>query len=91
MVEHGTYLFDLQRKRLTKLSLEEQNAYLAGWAASTLGARRVAYLGFKALVSLGYYGTEWTGIGYPGPWLGRREVEPRLEPEAMVGVSALTW
>jgi hypothetical protein len=90
VVEHGTYLFELQRKRLTKLSLAEQNAYLAGWAASTLGARRVAYLGFKALVSLGYYGTTWSGMGYPGPWLGRLDVEPRLEPEGMVGISALT-
>jgi hypothetical protein len=76
VVEHGTYLFDLKRKRFTKLTVEEQDRYLAGWAGSTLGARRVAFLAIKALVSLGYYAEEWTGLGYPGPWLGRVEVAP---------------
>lgn len=82
VVEHGTYLFDLERKRFTKLAVEEQDRYLAGWAASTLGARRVAFLGIKALVSLGYYADDWDGLGYSGPWLGRIEVKPRLEPIA---------
>jgi len=81
VVEHGTYLFDLQRKRFSKLTEEQQNRYLAGWASSTLGARRVAYLGMKALVATGYYAQDWDGIGYGGPWLGRVEVQPRLEPE----------
>jgi hypothetical protein len=87
VVEHGTYLFDLERKRFTKLSEAQQNHYLAGWAASTLGARRVAFLGIKSLVSMGYYATEWNGLGYPGPWLGRIEVEPRLEAEQAVPLS----
>jgi len=77
VIEHGTYLFDLQRKRFTKLTVDEQDRYLAGWAASTLGARRVAFLAMKALVSLGYYADDWDGLGYPGPWLGRVPVEAR--------------
>lgn len=89
VVEHGTYLFDLQRKRLTKLTIDEQDSYISGWAASTLGARRVAFLGFKALVSLGFYGAAWDGIGYPGPWLGRVDVAPRLAPEPVVPAAEL--
>lgn len=84
VVEHGTYLFDLERKRFTKLTEAQQNRYLEGWAASTLGARRVAFLGIKAMVSMGYYATAWDGLGYPGPWLGRIAVEPRLELEPAV-------
>lgn len=92
VVEHGTYLFDLERKRFSKLTPEQQDRYLAGWAASTLGARRVAFLGLKALVSLGYYAGEWDGLGYPGPWLGRIEVKSRLEPEALAPAAALeSW
>jgi hypothetical protein len=83
VVEHGTVLFDLQRKRFTKLSEEQQDRYLDGWAASTLGARRVAFLGMKALVSMGYYASQWEDLGYSGPWLGRVEVAPRLQPESM--------
>lgn len=89
VVEHGTYLFELERKRFTKLSEEQQARYLAGWAGSTLGARRVTFLAMKALVSMGYYATEWGALGYPGPWLGRIPVEPRPAMEKPVAATAL--
>jgi hypothetical protein len=77
--EHGTYLFDLRRKRFTGLAPEQQEQYLAGWMNSTLGVRRTVFRVLKALVSAGFYQEprSWPAVGYDGPWLGRIAVDPR--------------
>lgn len=89
--EHGTYLFDLRRKRFTRLTAAEQDQYLAGWMNSTLGVRRVVFRALKLLVAAGFYSEprSWTHIGYDGPWLGRVEAEARLSPEPVVPLSRL--
>jgi len=81
--EHGTYLFDLQRKRFTRLSAAQQDAYLAGWMNSTLGARRIVFRALKALVAAGFYQDprSWRRLGYDGPWLGRVYATERVAPE----------
>lgn len=75
--EHGTYLFDLRRRRFTRLAPHEQDRYLEGWMRSTLGARRLAFRALKALSALGYYADPrtWPALGYEGPWIGRVAVE----------------
>jgi Gluconate 2-dehydrogenase subunit 3 len=90
--EHGTYLFDLRRKRFTQLTAAKQDAYIAGWMNSTLGVRRVVFRALKLLVAAGFYQRPhaWTGIGYDGPWLGRVAASARLTPEAAVPLSLLT-
>jgi len=89
--EHGTYLFDLQRHRFTRLSVEQQDQYLAGWMTSTLGARRVVFRVLKALVCVGFYQDRrsWQRLGYPGPWLGRVFAEARLELPPAVPLGGL--
>lgn len=89
--EHGTYLFDLRRKRFTRLTVAEQDQYLAGWMNSTLGVRRVVFRALKLLVAVGFYREPlaWTRIGYDGPWLGRVDATPRLSPEPAVPLSRL--
>jgi len=89
--EHGTYLFDLQRKRFTRLAAPQQDRYLAGWMNSTLGARRIVFRALKALAASGYYreaGT-WQRLGYDGPWLGRVYAAGRIEPEDPAPLNAL--
>lgn len=83
VVEHGTHLFDLKVKRFTRLSPEEQDAYLEGWMRSTLGARRVIFRALKTLAAFGYYGQDeaWEAIGYDGPWLGLVEASSAFEHE----------
>jgi hypothetical protein len=83
LFEHGTYLFDLQRKRFTRLSGEQQDLYLRGWMNSTLGIRRAVFRAIKALVALGFYQDPrvWRRLGYDGPWLGRVYVAPRTAAE----------
>ncbi|HVN84456.1 MAG TPA: gluconate 2-dehydrogenase subunit 3 family protein [Candidatus Binatia bacterium] len=89
--EHGTSLFDLQRKRFTRLSALDQDRYLDGWMRSTLGARRTVFRALKALASAGFYGAApaWANIGYDGPWLGRVEATALLEHEAAVPLAKL--
>lgn len=89
--EHGTYLFDLQRHRFTRLSPEQQDQYLAGWMTSTLGARRVVFRVLKALAATGYYHDPrtWARLGYPGPWLGRVYAESLVDLPAPVSLGAL--
>ena len=89
--EHGTYLFDLQGKRFTRLGSAQQDRYLDGWMNSTLGARRIVFRALKALVATGYYqdARTWPRLGYDGPWLGRVYATPRLEPEATTPLSAV--
>jgi len=88
--EHGTYLFDLQRKRFTRLSPGQQDQYLSGWMNSTLGARRIVFRAVKALAAGGFYQDThaWPSIGYDGPWLGRRDAAARLQPEPASPLSA---
>jgi hypothetical protein len=88
--EHGTYLFDLQRKRFTRLSPGQQDQYLSGWMNSTLGARRIVFRAVKALAAGGFYQDPhaWPSIGYDGPWLGRRDAAARLQPEPASPLSA---
>ena len=83
LFEHGTYLFDLQRKRFTRLSAEQQDLYLRGWMSSTLGVRRTVFRAIKALASLGFYPDPrvWRRLGYDGPWLGRVYVPERSSAE----------
>ena len=83
LFEHGTYLFDLQRKRFTKLSADQQDLYLRGWMSSTLGVRRTVFRAIKALASLGFYPEPrvWRRLGYDGPWLGRVYVPGRSGAE----------
>ncbi len=89
--EHGTYLFDLRRKRFTRLTAAEQDQYLAGWMNSTLGVRRVVFRALKLLVATGFYREPraWTRIGYDGPWLGRVDAAARLSAEPAVPLSSL--
>ena len=89
--EHGTYLFDLQRHRFTRLSAEQQDQYLAGWMTSTLGARRVVFRVLKALAAAGFYHDPrtWRRLGYPGPWLGRVYAESLVELPAAVPLGRL--
>jgi hypothetical protein len=90
--EHGTSLFDLQRKRFTRLSDAEKDCYLAGWMRSTLGARRVAFRALKALAAAGYYSDPraWDALHYDGPWLGRVSAEGVLDHEAAAPLSAMS-
>lgn len=86
--EHGTHLFDLQGRRFTRLTREDQEHYLAGWMTSSMGARRIVFRALKLMAALGYYrrGSAWIAIGYDGPWLGRRDESPRVifeEPRAL--------
>ena len=89
--EHGTYLFDLRRKRFTALTATKQDEYLAGWMNSTLGVRRVVFRALKLLVAAGFYQAPhaWTRIGYPGPWIGRIEASERAAPEPVAPLSSL--
>jgi hypothetical protein len=89
--EHGTYLFDLRRKRFTRLTAAKQDDYLAGWMNSTLGVRRVVFRALKLLVAAGFYSQPraWTRIGYDGPWIGRVEASARLSPEPAAPLSSL--
>ncbi|MBI4518953.1 MAG: gluconate 2-dehydrogenase subunit 3 family protein [Deltaproteobacteria bacterium] len=89
--EHGTYLFDLQRKRFTLLSDEDKDRYLEGWMRSTLGARRVAFRSLKALAAAGFYPQpeSWAALAYEGPWLGRVAAASPPEPEAAVPLAAV--
>jgi hypothetical protein len=89
--EHGTYLFDLQRKRFTRLKPSQQDDYVAGWMNSTLGARRIVFRALKALTAAGFYQDQrtWSPLGYDGPWLGRIEATARLQPEPARPVSQL--
>jgi len=84
--EHGTYLFDLRRKRFTGLAPEQQQQYLAGWMNSTLGIRRTVFRVLKALVAAGFYQDPrtWPAVGYDGPWLGRIAVDPPVAAEPSV-------
>jgi hypothetical protein len=90
--EHGTYLFDLQRKRFTRLSPAHQDRYLAGWMNSTLGARRIVFRALKALAANGFYQDprSWPPIGYDGPWLGRIAATPRVQPEPMAPLGVIS-
>jgi hypothetical protein len=89
VVEHGTHLFDLKRKRFTRLAPAEKDAYLRGWMESSLGARRLVFRALKTLAALGYYATaaSWAGIGYDGPWLGRLDARSEFEHEEPVGIA----
>lgn len=91
VVEHGTHLFDLKPRRFTRLSPDEQDAYLRGWMESTLGARRVIFRALKTLAALGYYAQDesFASIGYDGPWLGRIEASPRVSHEAPVDIATV--
>jgi hypothetical protein len=81
VVEHATLPFGLYFNRFTKLSRAEQQAYLAGWAGSSLGFRRMAAQALKMFVYVNYYGIPgtWAHLGYDGPWIGRFEM-PYYEP-----------
>lgn len=89
--EHGTYLFDLRRKRFTRLTAAKQDEYLAGWMNSTLGVRRIVFRALKLLVAAGFYREPraWTPIGYDGPWIGRVAATARLSPETPTPLSSL--
>jgi hypothetical protein len=89
--EHGTYLFDLRRKRFTQLSIPQKDRYMAGWMNSTLGARRIVFRALKALAASGFYqdAHSWPPIGYEGPWLGRIDASARLRPEPAAPLSTL--
>lgn len=91
VVEHGTHLFDLKPRRFTRLTPQEQDAYLRGWMDSTLGARRVIFRALKTLAALGYYAQppSFAEIGYDGPWLGRVEATGRVAHEEPVDLAAV--
>jgi len=90
--EHGTYLFDLQRKRFTRLAVTAQDEYLGGWMNSTLGARRIVFRALKALATTGFYSDPraWRRLGYDGPWLGRVAATVRVDPEPLAPITALS-
>lgn len=57
----------------TRLAAEQQDAELAGMAASRWAPRRSAFQGLRFLVMFMHYSQEpaWVGIGYDGPWVPR--------------------
>jgi Gluconate 2-dehydrogenase subunit 3 len=89
--EHGTSLFDLQRKRFTRLPEAAQNRYLDGWMRSTLGARRVVFRALKTMSAAGFFQTPqtWPALGYDGPWLGRIKASALQQPEAAVPLATV--
>jgi gluconate 2-dehydrogenase subunit 3-like protein len=89
--EHGTYLFDLRRKRFTRLPPAQQDEYLTGWMNSTLGARRIVFRALKALSAGGFYDDPrtWPRLGYDGPWRGRIDATTRVEPEPLTPLGRL--
>jgi hypothetical protein len=89
--EHGTYLFDLQRQRFTRLAPAQQDIYLDGCMNSTLGARRMVFRALKGLAAAGFYQDRrvWPTIGYDGPWLGRVYATAGSAPEPVAPLSAL--
>jgi hypothetical protein len=90
--EHGTHLFDLKGKRFTRLDRASQEAYLAGWMHSSLGARRLVFRALKLLSALGFYGVPetWSAIGYGGPWIGRMPGDSRRAIESAVPLAEWT-
>lgn len=89
--EHGTYLFDLQRQRFTRLDGARQDQYLTGWMNSTMGARRIVFRVLKSLAAIGFYDDPrtWSRLHYDGPWLGRVYAAPRTEPERPGPITSL--
>ena len=89
--EHGTSLFDLQRRRFTRLGASAKDQYVDGWMRSTLGARRAVFRGLKALSASGFYKDPrtWPSLSYEGPWLGRIAASSSLEPEAAVPLATV--
>jgi len=89
--EHGTSLFDLQRKRFTRLGAAAKDRYIDGWMRSTLGARRAVFRGLKALAAAGFYQDPraWQDLGYDGPWLGRVSASSNVVPEVAAPLAAV--
>jgi hypothetical protein len=81
VIEHLTFAFGFYGARFTKLSREDQRAYLTGWAESPLGFRKMAAQALKMFVYVNYYSfpETWNHLGYDGPWVGRFEI-PYFEP-----------
>jgi len=71
LFEWAPPLLQLKLHRFTKLSPDEQDAYLRDWATSHVETRRIAFQALKNLSVLGYYSQDatWKGIHYDGPWL----------------------
>jgi hypothetical protein len=80
MFEYAPPLFIGKLARFTGLNEHWQDAYLAGWAESSLQTRRMLFQALKNLSMLGYYAQDatWAGIHYSGPVVVRpRRVLPR--------------
>ncbi len=73
LFEWGPPVLQLKLHRFSKLSPQEQDAYLRDWATSSIATRRIAFQALKNLSFLGYYAQDatWKGIHYDGPWAPR--------------------
>jgi hypothetical protein len=56
-------------RRFVSLGHDARERYLAGWAESRLGVRKVIYRSLKGLCGAAYYQDRrtWPSIGYEGP------------------------
>ena len=70
LFEWSPMLFDTIPGRFTRLSAENQDQVIRGWATSRLGFRRSGFVAVKRLAMSIYYSQEetWPAIGFPGPW-----------------------
>jgi len=84
-------LFDLRFTPFTRMSPEDQTAYLRDWMTSWMPQRRAGFQALKRLTVFAYYTHPdvWPAIDYDGPW-GNFSKEPdslrvlRPDPEEKV-------
>lgn len=67
--EHSPLIFAFSKTPFSRQPLEKQRKILASLENSSLSFARLAFMGMKMLVMLGYYTRDasWKGIGYDGP------------------------
>ena len=67
--EHSPFVFMFSKTPFSRQSLEKQRKILASLGNSSLSFSRLAFMGMKMLVMLGYYTRDaaWKSIGYEGP------------------------
>ncbi len=84
LIEYGPVL-DLRFRRFTRLSPQDQDAYLAACARSSWTLRRNAFAGLRFLCLFLYYSDDrtWRSIGYGGVMVDRKL------PEASNALQAL--
>jgi hypothetical protein len=71
VIELGPYIFGPRRRRFSRLSAAEREAYLAGWESSRLAPRPQLLNGLKLAVMLHFYDRPEvaTAVGFDGTYL----------------------